>query len=76
LSGRFVRHEQSRAVKAPDNNSDGNPGIIMPVLQLLFLESLDLLVLALGDGGQRENLPPVDLMLVGDFAGAMGWWSV
>lgn len=37
----------------------------MPVLQLLFLEPLDLLVLALGDGGQRENLRPVDLMLVG-----------
>ena len=44
----------------------------MPVLQLLFLESLYLLLLALGDGGQRENLPPVDLMLVGDFVGAMG----
>jgi hypothetical protein len=72
LSARFVRHEQSRAVKAPDNRSDGNAlGIIMPVLQLLFLEPLDLLVLALGDGGQRENLRPVDLMLVGDFAGAM-----
>ncbi len=36
------------------------------MLQLLFLESLDLLVLALGDGGQRENLRPVDLMCIAD----------
>jgi hypothetical protein len=37
-------------------------------LQLLFLKPPDFLVLAFGNGGQRENFPPVDLMLFTDFS--------
>ncbi len=72
LSGRFLRHEQSRAVKAPDIISDGNAlRSFVALFQLLFLKSPDLLVLAFGDGGQREYVRPVKLMLAGDFPGAM-----
>jgi hypothetical protein len=67
-----VRHEQSRAVKAPGIISDGNAlRFFIALLQLLFLKSPDLLVLAFGDGGQREHIRPVEPMLAGDFQGAM-----
>jgi hypothetical protein len=42
------------------------------LFQLLFLKSPDLLVLAFGDGGQRENFRPVDLMLADVFADSRG----
>ena len=72
LSGRFLRNEESRAVKAPAITSDGNAFYFFVALfQLLFLKSPDLLVLAFGDGGQREHIRPVELMLAGDFQGAM-----
>jgi hypothetical protein len=35
---------------------------------LLFLKPPDFLVLAFGDGGQRQNFRPVDLMLVVNFS--------
>jgi len=41
------------------------------MFQLLFLESSELLVLALGNGVQRENFRPVDLMLGGHSVGTV-----
>ena len=72
LSARFVRHEQSRAVKAPGIISDGNAlRFFTALFQLLFLKSPDLFVLAFGDGRQREHVRPVELILAADFPGAM-----
>jgi hypothetical protein len=51
--------------------SNGNAlGFFIALFQLLFLKPSDFFVPAFGDGGQRQNFRPFDLMLAGNFPGA------
>ena len=64
--------QESRPVKAPGITSDGNAlACFVALFQLLLPKSPDFLILAFGDGSQRENFRPVDLMLAGKFPGAV-----
>jgi hypothetical protein len=45
--------------------------LIEAFFQLLCLKPSDFFMLAAGNGGQGENFRPVDLMLAGNFPGAL-----
>lgn len=72
-SGRFRRcPQESRPVNAPGSPSNGNAlGCFAAPFQLLLTKPPYFFVLAFGNGGQRKNLQPVDLVPAGDFSGAV-----